>query len=82
MQEASRRRSRRCAQAVFVAPASHRGSGEHKGRRWWGGLPEARQLLGGKVGRRGKQQTTLCPLTTDEDRDRATDWVRQAIAKG
>lgn len=59
--------------------ARYQGSGEHKDKGWWGGLPKAKQLPGGGVGRRGKQQTTLCPLTTDKDRERATDWVRQAV---
>ena len=39
-------------------------------------------VAGGQIGRRGKQTTTLCPLTTEEDRQRATDWVRFAIANG
>ena len=39
----------------------------------------ARQLHGGKVGRPGKQTTTVCPLTTNEDRTEATAWLRQAI---
>ena len=59
--------------------ARYVGSPEHKDKRWWGGLPEARQLRGGRVGRRGKQTTTICPLTSDEDRDRATEWLRRAI---
>ena len=62
--------------AVYV------GSHEHKVERWWGGLPEARQLRGGRVGRRGKQTTTICPLTSDEDRTRATSWLRGAIRAG
>ena len=62
--------------AVYV------GSHEHKDERWWGGLPEARQLRGGRVGRRGKQTTTICPLTSDEDRTRATSWLRGAIRAG
>ena len=47
-----------------------------------GRLAESRQIPGGRVGRPGKQHTTVCPLTTDADRDRATEWVRQAIANG
>ena len=63
--------------------ASYVGSSEHKDQWWWGGgKPAARQLPGGRVGRLGKQVTTICPLTTEEDRERATHWVRQAIANG
>ena len=64
---------------ALAVRARYQGSGEHKDKGWWGGLPKAKQLPGGGVGRRGKQQTTLCPLTTDKDRERATDWVRQAV---
>lgn len=62
--------------------ASYVGSPEHKAGRWWGGLPRARGLPGGRVGRRGKQRTTVCPLTTEDDRRRATQWVRSAIERG
>ena len=62
--------------------ASYVGSPEHKVQWWWGGKPAAKQLPGGRIGRPGKQITTVCPLTTDEDRARATQWVRQAIANG
>lgn len=66
----------------LAARASYEGSPEHKVELWWHGLPEARQLPGGRVGRRRKQTTTICTLTTEEDRVRATEWVRQAIANG
>lgn len=62
--------------------ASYEGSSEHKVTGWWGGLPHARQRRGGKVGRPRKQTTTVCPLTTEEHRSRATEWVRRAIAAG
>lgn len=42
----------------------------------------ARQLPGGRIGRRGRQTTTVCPLTTDQDRKSATDWLREAIVAG
>lgn len=71
-----------CEREALAARARYQGSSEHKDKKWWGGLPRARQLPGGSIGRRGKQQTTLCPLTTNEDRDRATEWVRQAIING
>lgn len=62
--------------------ATYVGSAEHKDRRWWGGLPRARQLSGGRIGRQRKQKTTICPLTEVSDRDRATEWVRLAIRAG
>lgn len=67
---------------AVAARARYVGSGEHKAGGWWGGLPKARQLPGGRVGRRGKQTPTVCPLTSNQDRERATSWVRQAIIEG
>ena len=67
---------------ALAARATYTGSPEHKDKRWWGGLPMARQLPGGKVGRHRKRTTTLCPLTTEEERLQATEWVRSAIANG
>lgn len=64
---------------TVAARARYSGSAEHKVQRWWGGLPEARQLPGGRIGRQNKQTTTVCPLTTAQDRDRATQWIRSAI---
>ena len=62
------------------------GSPEHKDRKWWGGLPMARQLPGGNIGRPRKRTTTLCPLTTEagrlQARLQAIEWVRSAIANG
>lgn len=70
-------------QRVQLANAAcYKGSGEHKTEGWWGGLPRGRQLPGGRVGRRGRQKTTICPLTTKADRERATDWIRRAIIAG
>ena len=66
----------------LAARARYIGSAEHKDKAWWGGLPKAKQLPGGKVGRRRKQKTTLCPLTSSDDKRRATQWVRSAIASG
>ena len=42
----------------------------------------ARQLPGGRLGRPGKQTTTVCPLVGEEDRDRAITWVQAAIQAG
>ena len=54
--------------------ARYVGSPEHKNARWWGGLP--------KAGARGPRLTTICPMTSDEDRRTATTWLRQAIRSG
>ena len=64
------------------ARAQYTGSAEHKDRHWWHGLPRARQRPGGRLGRAGKQKTTVCPLTTERDRVRATEWVKDAIKRG
>jgi len=58
------------------------GSAEHKLERWWGGLPMGRQLPGGRVGRPGKETTTICPLTKRSDQIKATQWVKAAIRAG
>ena len=62
--------------AVYV------GSEEHKVKRWWGGLPAARRRKDGRIRRPKKQRTTVCPLVTEEDRERATRWIREAIGNG
>jgi hypothetical protein len=36
----------------------------------------------GKAPRPRKQLTTICPLTADADRQRATEWVHAALAAG
>jgi hypothetical protein len=36
----------------------------------------------GTASRVGKQQTTICWLTREEDRIRATTWVREALRAG
>lgn len=67
---------------ALAVRARYVGSAEHKAQRWWGGTPKGRQLPGGRVGRAGKQKTTICPLTEERDRDRATEWIREAIEHG
>ena len=67
---------------LLARDAVYEGSGEHKDEAWWGGLPAARQLPGGRVGRRRKQTTTICPLLSTRDRAKATRWVREAIILG
>lgn len=42
----------------------------------------SRQMPGGRLGRPGKQTTTVCPLVSAADRARATTWVRAAIQAG
>lgn len=66
----------------LASRASYLGSCEHKDRRWWGGLPCSKQLPGGRKGRRGKQQTTICQLVDDKGREFATKLVREAIMNG
>ena len=66
----------------LAAAACYVGSPEHKDGGWWGGRPSSRQLSGGRVGRGRAQTTTICPLSSKEDRSRATDWVRSAIMAG
>ena len=67
---------------ALAARARYTGSPEHKVHRSWLGLPEARQLPGGRIGRPSKQTTSICPLTAAADQERATDWVRNAISAG
>ncbi len=62
--------------ARVARKASYLGSPEHKTLRWWGGLPQGRRP------RPKKQLTTPCPLLTETDRERATEWVRKAIRRG
>ncbi len=72
------RRLSETARQALAARARYTGSYEHKERRSWLGLG-ASQLRGGRIERPGKQTTTICPLTDDADRERATGWVRSAI---
>lgn len=65
-----------------IRDARYVGSGEHKAQRWWGGLPGAYVGPDGKATRPKKQQTTICPLVTEENRQQATVWVQAALAAG
>lgn len=67
---------------VEIRLASYVGSEEHKARRWWGGLPAAYAGPDGKAKRPKKQFTSICPLLRASDRNRATDWVREALMLG
>jgi hypothetical protein len=58
------------------------GSAEHKTERWWGGLPGAFVGKDRVVRRPGKQLTTPCPKTTEEQREEASRWVREALSAG
>ncbi len=73
---------RRALTSDEIDAASYAGSGEHKVARWWGGLPKAHIGPDGTASRPGRQDTTVCRLTTEDDRDRATGWVRMALADG
>lgn len=67
---------------ALIAQAAYVGSKEHKAQGWWGGLPGAFVGPDGTATRPKKQDTTICPLLTVSDRDRATEWVREALAAG
>ena len=66
----------------LAASATYVGSAEHKDVGWWGGLPRGRQLPGKRVGRRESRNTTICPLISRDDQEKATEWVRNAIQEG
>ena len=65
-----------------IEAASYVGSAEHKEKGWWGGLPKVRKGRDGKPRRPKKALTTICRMTTNEDREKATRWVREALAAG
>jgi hypothetical protein len=52
----------------------YEGSREHKDRRSWLGLPRPR--------RTPRDVATICPMVTEQERDVATGWVRDAIRNG
>ena len=60
--------------AELAGRCSYRGSIEHKDKRSWLGLPRPR--------RRSRDVATICPLVTAQERDMATEWVREAIGRG
>jgi hypothetical protein len=68
--------------AEQIAAARYTGSPEHKDQRWWGGLPQAFIDRDGVARRPGKQDTTVCPLRTEAERDEATGWVQIALSSG
>lgn len=65
-----------------IETARYVGSPEHKAERWWGGLPGAFVNSEGFATRQGKQDTTICNLITEADRNKATEWVRCALRNG
>ncbi|MGO9743825.1 MAG: hypothetical protein ACLPN5_20380 [Roseiarcus sp.] len=65
-----------------IDTAAYVGSSEHKTERWWGGLPAAFVGDDGFASRPKKRSTTICPLVGSADRDRASNWVRQALIAG
>ncbi len=64
-----------------IDAASYLGSKEHKIVRWWGGLPGARLGKDGVAKRPKKQLTTICHMVTDEERIKATGWVKEALSQ-
>ena len=67
---------------ALASRARYEGSAEHKVERWWGGLPEGRQMPGGGTGRPWKQSTSICPLVDLAGKRRATRMLRKAIVNG
>lgn len=65
-----------------IDTACYKGSDEHKDKRWWGGLPASPTDAEGERYRVGKQDTTVCPLVSREDQERATEWVKSALHAG
>lgn len=61
--------------SALAGRAVYTGSSEHKNRKWWGGEPRSGQ-------RQKRQKTTICPLAREDERDAATNWVREAIKRG
>jgi len=64
-----------------IDAASYAGSKEHKAARWRGGLPGAKIGRGGIARRPKRQLTSICPLLTAADQNRATGWVREALRR-
>lgn len=64
-----------------IDAACYVGSPEHKSERWWSGLPDAYVGPDGVARRPGKQLTTICPKTTAEEKEVASDWVRKALSR-
>lgn len=65
-----------------IQSAFYGGSPEHKSERWWGGLPKGYVDAKGIATRPGKATTTICPLVTTADSNKATAWVRYALSSG
>lgn len=65
---------------VEIHAAHYVGSAEHKIQRWWGGLPGAFIGEDGIAHCPGKQLTTPCLRTTEDQREEASSWVRVALA--
>ena len=61
--------------------AEYVGSPEHKIGRWWGGQGNP-PGPDGALSRPKKQDTTVCPLRTQEDKTKATRWIQQALLDG
>lgn len=65
-----------------IVKASYVGSKEHKATKWWDGLPGAKIGKDGVARRPRKQETTICWLVQDNDRIRASEWVRHSLRVG
>jgi hypothetical protein len=81
-QQPSRRPANPEERRTLAARAEYVGSKEHKDQRWWGGMPGVRYDKHGNSFRSKRQKTTICRLVTEQDRKKATGWIRNAIECG
>jgi hypothetical protein len=65
-----------------IEMASYVGSPEHKVHRYWAGLPQAWVGSDGVARRPNRQQTTVCHLTSEAEREQACAWVQAALTLG
>jgi hypothetical protein len=81
-QQPSRKPSSPEERRALAARAEYVGSTEHKDQWWWGGVPGVRYDKRGNPARPKRQKTTICRLVSEQDREKATGWIRRAIESG
>jgi len=68
--------------AEQIEASRYVGSPEHKAQKWWGGFPKAFVDNSGVATRPDKEDTTICTLSTEADREMANRWVQNALKEG